>query len=107
LLLTPEARATLEAALTSMAGRPFVFEDQNAGVRVYVGDKRPVAGRHPTEVGLGLVNGLGAKGTLFAPILARQWVHHLREGVPFDPELDVARLWRAPRTAAVLSHAGS
>jgi glycine/D-amino acid oxidase-like deaminating enzyme len=107
LLLTPEARATLEAALTSMTGRPFVFEDQNAGVRVYVGDKRPVAGRHPTEVGLGLVNGLGAKGTLFAPILARQWVHHLREGVPFDPELDVARLWRAPRTAGVMSTAVS
>lgn len=103
LLLTTEARATLEAGLISMTGRPFVFENQDAGVRVYVGDKRPVVGRHPTEIGLGLVNGLGAKGTLFAPILARQWVHHLREGVRFDPELDVARLWRAPRTTAVLS----
>jgi hypothetical protein len=40
---------------------------------------------------LGLLNGLGAKGALLAPILARQWINHLTEGVPFDPAIDVAR----------------
>jgi glycine/D-amino acid oxidase-like deaminating enzyme len=103
LLLTPEARRVLEAGLASMTPREYLVSEQQAGVRMYVGDKRPVVGRHPTQMGLGILNGLGAKGTLFAPVLARQWVNHLRDGVPFDPELDVARLWRAPRGAAALS----
>ena len=88
-----------------LAAALFLFlETMAAGVRVYVADKRPVVGRHPLEPRLGVMNGLGGKGTLFAPTLARQWVNHIMDGVPFDPEVDVARLWRAPREAAVLSH---
>jgi len=86
-----------------MSSERFVVTEQQAGVRVYLGDKRPVAGRHPGDSGLGLLSGLGAKGTLFAPGLARQWVNHLREGVPFDAEVDVARLWRTPRPRATVS----
>ena len=96
--LTPEARSGLEAGIRMMIQQPFAVTDQQAGVRTYLGDKRPVVGRHPADSGLGIFNGLGAKGALYAPALARQWVHHLREGVPFDPEVDVARLWRAPLT---------
>lgn len=99
--LTPEARAGLEAGIVMMTPQPFTVTDQQAGVRTYLGDKRPVVGRHPAEASLGIFNGLGAKGALYAPALARQWVHHLREGVPFDPEVDVARQWRAPRRLLV------
>ena len=101
---TVEARTTLEAGLIGMTNLRYDVIEQQAGVRVYVGDKRPVIGRHPIEPRFGVMNGLGGKGTLFAPTLARQWVNHLMDGVPFDPEVDVARLWRAPREAAVLSH---
>ena len=95
--LTPQARTGLEAGLVAMTGQPYVVMNQQAGVRTYLGDKRPVVGRHPLAAWLGIFNGLGAKGALYGPALARQWVHHLREGVPFDPEVDLARLWRAPR----------
>jgi glycine/D-amino acid oxidase-like deaminating enzyme len=99
--LTPEARSGLEAGLRTMTPQPFVVTDQQAGVRTYLGDKRPVVGRHPEDARLGIFNGLGAKGALYAPALALQWVHHLREGVPFDAEVDVARLWRSPRRLLV------
>lgn len=99
--LTPTARTALEDGLRKITAEAFEVTAQLAGVRTYLGDKRPVVGRHPADPGLGVLNGLGAKGTLFAPPLARQWVHHLREGVPFDSEVDVARLWRAARTASV------
>jgi glycine/D-amino acid oxidase-like deaminating enzyme len=99
--LTPEARVALEAGLATMTSQAYAVTEQQAGIRTYLGDKRPVVGRHPADAGLGILNGLGAKGTLFAPALARQWVHHLREGVPFDPEVDAARVWRTPRVAAV------
>lgn len=83
--LTASARALLGAA------RSFTVVGRRAGVRVQLPDKRPVAGRHPERPGLGLINALGGKGVLWAPLLARQWVNHLTEGVPFDAEVYVTR----------------
>jgi glycine/D-amino acid oxidase-like deaminating enzyme len=40
-------------------------------------DKRPVAGWHPERTRLGVLGGLGAKGVLLAPWLARVWVEAL------------------------------
>ena len=105
---TVEARATsaarddLEAsARVLLAGRAFAVTDQLAGVRVNPRDKQPVVGRHPTVARLGVFNGLGAKGALHAPALARQWLNHLTEGVPFDAEVDVARFF--PRNSSQAS----
>lgn len=90
---TPAARAELEAsARVLLPGGSFHVTGQMAGVRVNLPDKRPAVGRHPVgATRLGVFNGLGAKGALWAPALARQWVNHLTEGVPFDAEVDVAR----------------
>lgn len=89
------ARAMLEgAARELLGGRTFAVTRQRAGVRVNLPDRRPVAGRHPENMRLGLINGLAAKGALWAPMLARQWVNHLTEGVPFDAEIAVGRFGR-------------
>ena len=94
---TTAARATLTAAARGLFGgeRSFAVTGQRAGVRVTLPDKRPVVGRHPDEPRIGLVNGLGAKGALWAPLLAREWVNHLTEGVPFSAEIDVRRFGQA------------
>jgi glycine oxidase len=92
---SPGAREMLiESAtfLLKQAGE-FAVTGHRAGVRVNLPDKRPVAGRHPDEPRIGVLNGLGAKGALWAPMLARQWVNHLTDGAPFDPEIDVRRFW--------------
>jgi glycine oxidase len=92
---TAAARASLEVSARALLGeRPFSVSAQRAGVRVNLPDKRPVAGRHPTNSRLGLINGLAAKGALWAPLLARQWVQHLANGAPFDPEIDLHRFAR-------------
>jgi glycine oxidase len=88
---TAAARAELEASAAELLGRPFSVTGHLAGVRVNLPDKHPVAGRHPDRSRLGIVNGLGAKGALWAPMLARQWVNHLTEGVAFDPEVAIQR----------------
>lgn len=90
---TAAARTALEASARELLGaaHPFAITGQRAGVRVNLPDKRPVAGRHPSRSRLGLINGLGAKGALWAPLLARQWVSHLMTGATFDPEIDVTR----------------
>lgn len=90
---TLTGRATLENAVCEILGDAVDFRvtDHRAGVRVNLPDKHPVAGRHPNESRLGLINGLGAKGALWAPMLARAWVEHLTRGAPFDPDCDVVR----------------
>ncbi len=88
---TADGRATLEASAAKLLGTSWRFTGQRAGVRVHLPDKRPVAGRHPVHQNLGVLNGLGGKGALWAPFLAQQWVRHLTHGEPFDPEIDVRR----------------
>jgi glycine oxidase len=88
-----EGRTTLEAAARDLLGpaRTFSVVTHRAGVRVTLADKRPLAGRHPVDARLGLVNALAAKGALWAPLLAREWVRHLKTGAAFDPDIDLAR----------------
>lgn len=89
------ARDTLERSARALLGdRAFEVTGQRAGVRVNLPDKRPVAGRHPEQERIGLINGLGSKGGLWAPFLARQWVEHLVAGKPFDAEIDLHRFGR-------------
>ncbi len=92
---TAAGRAALEASACSLLpDLPFTVTGHRAGVRVTLPDKHPVAGRHPLVSRLGVLNGLGAKGALHAPALARQWVNHLTEGVPFDAEVELGRFFR-------------
>lgn len=92
--VTAEARAELAASVAAMTRERYTVTAQEAGVRCYLPDKRPAAGRHPGNPRFGVLNGLGAKGGLVAPWLARQWAKHLTAGAPFDSEVDVTRLWR-------------
>lgn len=86
------ARVELEASARALlAGRGFIVTAQESGVRVTAADRRPLCGRCPREPRLGVINGLGSKGALLAPWLARQWVEHLATGAPFKPAVEVGR----------------
>jgi glycine oxidase len=89
--LTEEARVALERSAARLLAREFSVTAHEAGLRVTTADKHPVVGRSLSDPGIGLFNGLGSKGALLAPGLARQWMNHLTEGVPFDGAVDVAR----------------
>lgn len=100
-LPSPLGRSALEASAKRLLNRPFAVTAHHAGLRVNLPDKRPVAGRRPGDPKLGVLSGLGSKGVLLAPWLARQWGEHLETGAPFDPEVDVARFAAArPERAA-------
>jgi glycine oxidase len=94
--VTAAARQALERSATRLLAREFTVVAQEAGLRVTTPDKHPIVGRSPHDQGVGVFNGLGSKGALLAPVLARQWMNHLTEGVPFDTAVDVQRF--APRS---------
>lgn len=88
----PAARERLVAGARQMLGkREFVVRSHRSGVRVTLPDRRPVAGPHPELPRVGILSGLGARGALWAPWLARQWRDYLVAGRPFDPAVDVVR----------------
>lgn len=91
---TAAARATLEASVRGLLPGDFSVTGQRAGVRVNLPDKLPVLGRHPGNSRLGVINGLGAKGALFAPVLAPEWGRLLRGEAPVHPEFRVERFWQ-------------
>jgi glycine/D-amino acid oxidase-like deaminating enzyme len=88
---TAEGRAVLERAAAELTNRKFSTVAHEAGVRVYLPDRRPVMGWISPEQRLGVFNGLGAKGALYGPAMARAWAAHLTRGEPIDAELDVKR----------------
>lgn len=92
---TETGRAELVRSAQELLGpREWSVTAHDAGIRLGVQDRRPCAGRHPEATGVGVLGGLGSKGALWAPAMARQWVNHLTEGVPFEPEIDVRRFYR-------------
>jgi hypothetical protein len=94
---TDIARERIAAAVTKILGPDVLFRivGQRVGIRVNLPDKRPIAGWSPVNARLGLLNALGAKGALWAPFLAQQWVDHLKAGAAFDPEVAVRRFTSA------------
>ena len=92
-----QGREQLNAALEG-ALEPELMESirplaHQAGVRVHVRDYLPVVGEWPNLPGIAVLNGLGSKGVLWAPLCA-QWL--VRSIAAHDPSLIPAEV-RAAR----------
>jgi glycine/D-amino acid oxidase-like deaminating enzyme len=62
-----------------------------AGVRPCTADNLPFLGTHPTESRYHLFNGLGPRGTVWAPTLAEEMADYLVSGKPVRPEVSLLR----------------
>ena len=59
-------------------------------MRPIVRNSQPVIGWHRERENLAIFNGLGSKGVMYAPGVARELAEHLCSQRDIDPELDVA-----------------
>lgn len=73
---------------------PYKVIDHKAAVRPATVERRPFAGFHPLYPAVGILNGMGSKGTSLAPFFANQMVQHIVHGLPIAPEADVHRFQR-------------
>jgi flavin-dependent dehydrogenase len=87
---TPEGRARVEEIARLLGGPEFEVTAHEAGVRPIVRTSQPLIG--PLADGRVVFNGLGSKGSLYAPGVARHLAAWLRSGGELDPELDVRGL---------------
>ena len=91
---TPAGREELLAACGRLTGTALEVAAHEAAVRVTTPDRRPVIGWHPQQPRVGFFGGLGSKGALWAPVLARQWLELLLAGRAVEPAVDIARYVR-------------
>lgn len=88
---TTEAREQLLENLSSLGSYDAVVLEQAAGVRPTVLDRRPLMGQHPHFEGVFVFNGLGTKGYMMAPTLARELAELISAKKPLHPETNISR----------------
>jgi len=85
-LLLPRQRRT-----SSNSRRRLPVTGHRSGIRPGTNDSKPYLGRHPLEPRLAIFNGLGSKGSIYAPPLSQQLADHLVKEKEIDPEVDIRR----------------
>ncbi len=65
--------------------------DHVAGVRPCTSDNHPFIGTHPEHAVLHLFNGMGPRGTIWAPTLAQEMADYLVDGKPLRSTCDLRR----------------
>lgn len=78
-------------ALKELVDWDFEVTKHQSGVRPAVHDFRPVLGRHPWYPELIIFNGLGSKGSLQAPLLAKELTEYLEDDERLHHTCDVER----------------
>lgn len=86
-----EGRDELVDKLKKVLDTPFQIVAQAAGIRPAVKDRRPMVGIHTQFKNLVVLNGLGTRGVMISPTIAKNLFHHLEVGEPLDPEIDIKR----------------
>lgn len=88
---TSKAQEELEKKLQKFLKLPYKILDYKVGIRPTIKDRRPLIGKHPKHSNLAILNGLGTRGIILAPGLAKALINHLEEEKPLNKEMDIAR----------------
>jgi len=86
---TAAGRAQVEAIAGRLAPGAFTVTGHAAGVRPILRRSQPLIGR--TGEREWMFNGLGSKGSLYAPGVAARLAAALVEGAEIEPELDILK----------------
>lgn len=89
--ITSKAKETLLEKLKTLVNCPFKVVNQVAGIRPTVKDRRPLVGQHPIHKSLYVLNGLGTRGVMIGPYVAKQLYDYIENNVPIEKEVDVSR----------------
>lgn len=91
---TQSAKDELVGSLKKLISCSFEVVDHLAGVRPTVKDRRPLVGTHYEYKNVHLLNGLGTRGVMLGPFLAKSLFDHLIHDAPLDKEIDIHRYYK-------------
>lgn len=90
-LPTEKAKKELEEKLSNIIQCDYEIIDQVAGIRPTVADRRPLVGTHPKHTQLAILNGLGTRGVMIGPTVAKQLYNHLTHQEELPDEINSKR----------------
>jgi glycine/D-amino acid oxidase-like deaminating enzyme len=92
-LPTEEGKQVLVSNLRFLTEEKVEVLEHRAGVRPTTLDRRPIMGAHLEFPNVYIFNGLGAKGYLMGPLLAKELVDHIFDGKALDREVGLGRFF--------------
>jgi len=70
---------------------PYTIVEHVAGIRPTVKDRRPLLGKHPKHKNMAILNGMGTRGVMLAPTMAKNLYNHLEKHTVLDKEININR----------------
>lgn len=86
-----EGKEELVGKLKTVINVPYSIVSQSAGIRPTVAGRRPLVGIHPKHTQLAVLNGLGTRGVMIGPTVAKNLYNHLEKDEELDKEIDIIR----------------
>ncbi len=88
---TEEGREELEFKLSSVINCNYKIVDHIAGIRPTIKDRRPLVGTHSKYKQLAILNGLGTRGVMIAPLMAKKLFQNIENGEQLEKEISINR----------------
>ena len=88
---TEEGKTELLDRLNEILACEFEIVEHFAGVRPTVRDRKPLIGSHPIHHRIHLLNGLGTRGVMLGPAMAKVLYENIQSQKPIDFEIDIKR----------------
>lgn len=88
---TPEGKAELIERINEILNCDYEIVEHLAGVRPTVKDRKPLLGTHSQYQNIHILNGLGTRGVMLAPYMARKLFENIEFGKPIEREINIAR----------------
>ena len=88
---TLDAKKELERKLKIFLKVPYKILDYKVGLRPTVKDRRPLIGKHPKYPNLAVLNGIGTRGVIIAPALAKTLMEHIEKDAPIKDAMNINR----------------
>lgn len=96
-LPTEEGKAELLERIEEIINCDFEIVSHFGGVRPTVRDRRPMIGTHDVYKSLHLLNGLGTRGVMLGPAMAKELFDFIENEIPLDPTIDINRFYKKRR----------
>ena len=88
---TEEGKEELEFKLNSVINCDYKIVDHIEGIRPTIKDRRPLVGIHSKYKQLAILNGLGTRGVMIAPLMAYKLFQNIENGEQLEKEISINR----------------
>lgn len=90
-LPTIEGKTELTERIKEIISCEFEIIEHFAGVRPTVRDRRPLVGTYSENKRIHILNGLGTRGVMLGPAMAKALYDKIEHGIPLNKEIDIER----------------